>query len=133
MLGPQARAVTIVEDDPSMGRALQRILRIGGFRTATYTSAEALLARDDALEGSCLVVDVQLPGMNGFALHRRLAARGKVPPVVFISAFDERAAAAEAAALDACTFLAKPFRGRTLLETIDRLLDTGGKERAIHA
>ena len=132
MLGPQARVVTIVEDDPSMSRALERILRIGGFRTATYASAEALLARDDALEGSCLVVDVQLPGIDGFALHRRLAARGNVPPVVFISAFDERAAAADAAALDACTFLAKPFRGRTLLETIDRLLSTGGGERVIH-
>lgn len=125
MVHSQARAVTIVEDDPSMSQALQRVLRLGGFQADSYTSAEALLSVGAAPTASCLVIDVELPGMNGFALLRRLAERGGVPPVVFISAFNEAAATAEAATFEASAFLAKPFRGRALLETIDRLLAAG--------
>ena len=125
MVHSQARAVTLVEDDPSMSQALQRILRIGGFHTDSYTSAEALLSVGVAQSASCLVIDVELPGMNGFALRRRLSERGGVPPVVFISAFNEAEATAEAATFEASAFLAKPFRGRALLEVIDRLLAPG--------
>lgn len=128
-----AKAVVIVEDDPSMCRALRRILRLGGFETTEYASAEALLAREDALDGSCLVVDVKLPGMNGFTLHRRLVARGSVPPVVFITAFDEGESAARAAKIRPSALLVKPFTGRALLQTIDGLLNPQRREGTFDA
>jgi FixJ family two-component response regulator len=111
--------IVIVEDDASVCQALARMLRVAGMDPLTFASAEALLASTPAPGALCLVIDVQLPGMNGFALRDRLAESGELPPVVFITAFDEpenRALASRAGA----EFLAKPFTGRVLLDTIKR-------------
>jgi FixJ family two-component response regulator len=119
----EAKAVIIVEDDLSMNQALGRILRLGGFRTLSYASAEALLAvpgADGAKDAKCLVIDIQLPGINGFALCERLLTMMAIPPVIFMTAFDEPETRAEAARCGALAFLAKPFSGKTLLEAISR-------------
>jgi FixJ family two-component response regulator len=109
--------VIMIEDDPSMCQALVRILRLGGFVPMAYVSAEEFLR--DAREPSavCMIVDVRLPGMDGFALIDHLAARGSIPPVIFITAFEEPGARAQAAKTGAA-FLAKPFSGREILETV---------------
>ena len=114
------RTVIIVEDDSSVSLALERILRLGGFVSATYASGEALLANDGVENAMCLIVDVQLPGINGFTLRDRLSTKGALPPVIFITAFDEPEARAKAASAGAAAFLTKPFSGRALLETIRR-------------
>jgi FixJ family two-component response regulator len=114
----ESQAVVIVEDDASVCQAIERLLRLGGFKPKTYPSAETLLANGDLGKVGCLVVDVQLPGMSGFALHERLAARGMLPPVIFITAFDVPEARAKAAQAGAAALLAKPFTGRSLLNTI---------------
>jgi FixJ family two-component response regulator len=117
MPGSKTATVIIVEDDPSMCQALNRILRLGDFVPVMYGSAEALLKDARRDEAICMILDVQLPGIDGFALHERLVAQGKVPPVIFITAFDEPEARAKAAKVGS-VFLAKPFSGRVLLETI---------------
>ena len=114
--------VVIVEDDSSMQQALERILRLGGLRSITYGSAEALLESDGVQNASCLILDVQLPGLTAFQLRDRLAVMGPIPPVIFITAFDEPEARANAARADAAAFLVKPFSGRVLLETVRRAL-----------
>jgi FixJ family two-component response regulator len=121
---PRSRqgTVIIVEDDPSMSQALERILRLGGFDPLVYGSAEALLDAVGERSAICMILDIQLPGMDGFALHQHLCTLGKTPPVVFITAFDEPDARMQASRADA-TFLAKPFAGRALLETIRRAVD----------
>ena len=111
--------IVIVEDDASVSQALARMLRVAGMDPVTFASAEALLASTPAPVSICLVIDVQLPGMNGFALRDRLAESGVLPQVVFITAFDDpenRALANRAGA----EFLAKPFTGRSLLDIIRR-------------
>jgi len=115
-----SNAVIIVEDDVGLTQALTRILRLGGLSPVTYTSAEALLASDGVEQAMCLILDVQLPGINGFALRERLLAQHAIPPVVFITAFDEPEARSEAMRAGA-SFLAKPFSGRVLLETIRQM------------
>ena len=122
MHGPESRSVVIVEDDPSMSRALTRILRFGGIGAKSYVSGEALLASDTLAGVGCLVLDVQLPEMSGFELRARLATMIALPPVVFITAFDTPEARAQALAAGAAAFLTKPFSGRTLLETVRRVL-----------
>ena len=112
--------VIMVEDDPSMSQALDRILRLGGFVPNPYGSAEALLQNGRSDGAVCMIFDVRLPGMSGFALRDRLASAGAIPPVIFITAFDEPEARARAARVGA-DFLEKPFSGRLLLETIRRL------------
>jgi FixJ family two-component response regulator len=110
--------VIIVEDDPSMCQALDRILRLGGFFPLMYCSAEAYLDDSHKSDAICLILDVQLPGMDGFALHDRLAASGRVPPVIFITAFDEPEARVRVSSVRAAAFLPKPFDGRVLLNTV---------------
>jgi FixJ family two-component response regulator len=117
MQGPGPRTVVVVEDDVSMSQAMERILRLAGFAPATFATAEDLFASRTAADAVCLIIDVQLPGQNGFALRDRLAASGALPQVIFISAFDEPDTRAQAESVGA-DFLTKPFSGRKLLETI---------------
>ena len=88
-----------------------------------FGTAEALLESDDLSGATCLILDVQLPGINGFALHRQLAARGPLPPVIFITAFDRVDTQAQAMEAGASAFLSKPLAGRVLLATIHRVLE----------
>lgn len=109
--------VIVVEDDPSMCQALRRILRLGEFVPLMYGSGEDLLRANIAEEAVCMVIDVQLPGMNGFALYDRLAEKANVGPVIFITAFDEPEMRALAARRHSA-YVPKPFSGSALLEMI---------------
>jgi len=112
--------VVLVEDDPSMSRAIERILHIGGFTTETFATAEAALAADAAM-ADCLVLDVRLPGMSGFDLYRLLAS-GDRPPAIFITAHDSPGVRETAGGMDAAGYLPKPFSGRSLLDAVARVL-----------
>ena len=113
--------VVVVEDDASMAQAMARVLRLAKLVPVVYSSAEEAL--EGGLEGDalCMVVDVELPGMNGFSFCERIAARGKIPPFIIITAFDEQTARANASRAGAAAFLAKPFSGRLLIETVRRI------------
>jgi FixJ family two-component response regulator len=126
MQGPGPRTVVVVEDDVSMSQAMERILRLAGFAPTTFATAEEVFASRAASDAVCLIIDVQLPGQNGFALRDRLAAAGALPPVIFISAFDEPETRAQAESAGA-DFLTKPFSGRTLLETIRKSAEVRAK------
>jgi FixJ family two-component response regulator len=115
------KTIVIIEDDASVCQALARMLRIAGMDTLTFSSAEALLASTPAPEAICLVIDVHLPGLDGFALRDRLAQSSELPPVIFMTAFDEPETRAAASRVGA-DFLAKPFTGRVLLDTIRRAM-----------
>ena len=117
---PDRRTVVIVEDDASLCQAMARVLRAAGLDSVAFGSAEALLAAEPTRSPICLVIDVLLPGMSGFVLRDRLASAGAVPPVIFITAFDEPESRALAAKAGAAAFLAKPFSGRALVDTIQR-------------
>jgi len=116
--------VIVVDDDPGMGRAMARMIEAGGMTPRVYDSAEAMLdaERDSA---ACLVIDVQLPGMDGIELYHALAARGERLPVVFVSASEN--AQSRASELDGSlvTFLAKPFSGLALLDQVKAMLAAG--------
>ena len=114
--------IVVVENDSSMSQAIDRILRLGGFATATFESAEAALAAD-AATADCLVLDIHLPGMSGLEMYKRLTPNGGGPPAIFITAHDEQAFREEAKRMGAKGYLPKPFMGRTLLDVINRALD----------
>src|SRR4029450_3138060 len=117
-----ALQIIVVEDDPGMGEALERVLSAAGFRVAVYPSAEALLESAAAAGAACFVFDIHLPGLSGLELRRRLTADGHRAPVIFITAHDDRATRAQAAALGAAAYLPKPFRGTDLLRAISGAL-----------
>jgi FixJ family two-component response regulator len=110
--------VVLVEDDLGMRTALKRVLEIAGLKVDAFASAEACLASGAAVNSSCLVCDVHLPGDSGFDLHRRLLQAGAAAPVIFITARDSPATRAAAEQLGAAAYLAKPFDGRVLVDAV---------------
>lgn len=124
--------VLVVEDDGSVRRATERILRLSGFNAVVFASGEELLDSDRTPEGAtCLLVDVQLPGMNGFALAARLAEMGPVPPVIFMTAFDDDLTRARVKDAGAAGFLPKPFTGDALLDAIAAATAKREQKRAV--
>ena len=120
--------IVIVEDDPAMCEALRRLLTTAGFRVSGYPSAEALLESDAVSDAACLVLDVNLPGISGFELHRRLVASGSRPRVVFITAHEDDQMRDEAMHAGAEAFFTKPFPGRQLIEILRSILGTSHRE-----
>jgi FixJ family two-component response regulator len=114
--------IVVVEDDASMQQAIQRLLRAAGFRTQTFSSAEALLQSGAAAGAACFVFDIHLPGLSGLELWRRLVAGGIEGPVIFITAHDETATREAAERSGAVAFLLKPFPGRSFLAAIGQAI-----------
>lgn len=119
-----SKSVVVVEDDPSMSQAMARMLRVSGMIPVMFSSAEELLESDDREAALCIIIDVQLPGLSGFALRDRLFAKGAMPPVIFITALDNPDARALAERPGTFAFLPKPFSGQTLMSTLRRLEET---------
>ena len=105
-----------------MGKAIERILRTGGFQPLLFASAEAALDSGVAPAADCLVLDIQLPGMSGFDLYSQVAPVGEQPPAIFITAHDEPAVREKAERLGAKSFHPKPFSGRALLDAVNQAM-----------
>jgi FixJ family two-component response regulator len=88
----------------------------------TFESAEEFLRSPAADDTSCLVADVQMPGMNGLELQSHLLAQGRRLPIIFITAFPEQNARKRAQAAGALAFLDKPFDGGTMADLLSEAL-----------
>lgn len=114
--------VTIVDDDESVRRALQRLMRSAGLAADSFGSAEEFLQRGDR-GTACLILDVRLPGMSGLDLQRELAALNPRIPIIFMSAFGTEEMVERAIQKGAFAFLQKPFNEDRLLGDIRLALD----------
>lgn len=114
--------IGIVDDDESVRVALGQLLRAGAFAAIGFASAEEYLASTDAARPDCLIVDVNLPGMNGVVLLQALAARASRVPVVLISARDDPTTRALLRGAGTVPFLRKPFGRDELFAAIARAL-----------
>jgi FixJ family two-component response regulator len=115
--------VYVVDDDPSVLRALGRLLRSAGFRVETFRSSEEFLhwpARDGP---GCLVLDVRLGGMSGLMLSEHLAASGATIPVILMTAHEDAAGRDQATRLGVVAYLRKPFADELLISAIHRALN----------
>jgi FixJ family two-component response regulator len=114
-----SRWIAIVDDDPSVLKALARLLRAREFEAKTYTSARDFLARlTDGLP-ECLIVDLHMPEMNGLELQSHLTCRGVQIPTIVISAHNEPGVRERCTSAGAVTFLSKPLQETLLLAAID--------------
>ena len=112
--------VMIVDDDESVRRAARRLIKSYGFPVETFASADDFLASGRLSETACLVLDVQMPGLNGLELQSRLvAAGGHQVPIIFITAFSDENARAQALKAGALCYLVKPFEEADLLNSIN--------------
>ena len=114
--------VIVVDDDASVRRSLDRLLRSAGYTVETFTSARAFLDRGDYEAADCLVLDVRMPGQSGLDLHRVLVESHHDIPVIFITGHGDIPMAVRAMKAGAVDFLPKPFDAQTLLDAIERAL-----------
>lgn len=115
--------ITVVDDDCSIRRALERLLGAHGFVVETFSSAEQLLASHGGERSDCLVVDIHLGGMNGLELSDRLFEASKRIPIVFMTAYDREGSRATADRLGA-GYLRKPFDEEALMAAIKKVTGT---------
>jgi FixJ family two-component response regulator len=127
--------VAVVDDDESVCRALRRLLRAAGMTSESFDTGDALLAAfDRARDASpddapwrpdCIVLDVQMPGLNGLDVQRRLAGSGV--PIVFITAGDDPAVREQALAAGASAYLHKPFDDEAFIGAVRAALVSPGE------
>ncbi len=117
--------VTVVDDDESFACALERLLRASGFAVGTFPSAEAFMAATMHPLPDCLVLDIQLGGMSGLDLQRRLRKTGNPAPIIFVTAHDGPGVRAEAERSGCAAYFLKPVPGRLLIEAIKKTVNAG--------
>jgi FixJ family two-component response regulator len=115
--------VFVVDDDVSVREAVDGLLRLAGWRTAVFASASAFLSHPKVDAPSCLVLDVDLPDLNGLDLQRRLAEAGAEVPIVFITGHGDVPTSVRAMKAGATEFLTKPFPDQALLDAVADALD----------
>jgi len=114
--------VAVVEDDSQTLKALSRVLSARGYEVACYDSAERFLLSPPSRLPGCLVVDIQLEGMSGLDLQRRLRALGSTLPVVVLTGTDDPKVRAESYKLGCARYLLKEADGDTLPAVLHSLL-----------
>jgi FixJ family two-component response regulator len=124
--------VAIVDDDESVCRAVRRLVRSLAMDAEIFSSGQQFLDLLEAMPSfhpHCLILDVQMPGLNGLEVQARLAASGNTIPVIFITAHDQVGAREKALAVGALAFLRKPFSDELLIKTLSEAL----KRRAVES
>lgn len=135
-MGAEKRCVTktskpliaIVDDDESVCRAIKRLVRSAGMEANTFTSGQEFI---DLVEGmpwlsiECVVLDVQMPKLNGLEVQERLAQSGNAIPVIFITAHDETGVREKVLAAGAVAFLRKPFNDELFIKTLHEAIRRG--------
>ncbi len=113
--------VLVVDDDASVRKSVQRLLRSAGYGVQSFASGEELFSHDPFEGSCCLVLDVQMPGMGGLDVQHRMATSGRNVPIIFITAHANAQVRAQARQTGA-TVLIKPFYAETLLNAVEAAL-----------
>ena len=115
--------ISIVDDDISVRKSLDRLIRSAGMKVRVFASAEEFLDSAHLRKADCLILDVKLPGMSGTELLRQLNMHKYKVPVIFITAHgSDEQARSEAASDWTVAYLIKPFSGDELLDAVNAAL-----------
>lgn len=122
--------IIVVDDDPSIRKAIDRLLRSVGLRVELFESAQEFLQSNRLDAPSCIVLDVRLPGQSGLNLQRDLAAAHMHVPIIFITGHGDIPMSVRAMKAGAVEFLTKPFHDQDLLDAIEVALEKDCARRA---
>jgi FixJ family two-component response regulator len=120
MTAPSETLVGIVDDDPSVRKALTRLVKAAGYRVEVFASAREFLARPQEEDLRCLLLDVRMPGLTGLELQEALTIAGRRTSIVFVSGHGDVEGSVKAMKGGAIDFLTKPVDARDLLGAIER-------------
>lgn len=115
--------VSIVDDDESIRQALNSLFRSAGLQVAAFASAEEFLGSPHVATTRCLILDLQMAGMGGLQLQRRLADDDRPIAVVIVTAHGDDEARVQALRAGAVAFLPKPFDADRLLRTVEAIVN----------
>ena len=121
--------VFVIDDDEAVRKSLKRLLRAADYETEVFNSAADYLARPPHARPSCVIVDVQMPGLNGIELQEALIKRRREEQLIFITGHGNIPMCAQAMKAGAVDFLPKPFKSRELLKCVEQALDRSAKQR----
>ncbi len=119
---PETPVISIVDDDESVRIATTRLVKSLGFIGHAFASAQDFLDSPRLVDTSCVIVDVQMPGMTGVELQNLLIAKGIRTPMIFITAFPDERTRARVLERGALCFLSKPCDGPTLIRCLEKAL-----------
>jgi FixJ family two-component response regulator len=125
--------IFVVDDDLSVRKAIERVLRSAGLTVSTYASAHDYLERYDPNAPGCLVLDLAMPGLSGLELQDALAARGGAPPIVFLTGNAKVPDSVQALKHGAVEFLTKPVDDRTLIDAVRNAVEKDRIDRSTRA
>ena len=114
--------IAIVDDDEAVREAMKTLVRSLGYGASTFGSAEEFLKSEQVSDTSCLITDLQMPGLSGLDLQDRLIARGHRIPIIFITAYPDENVRTRAMKAGAVGFLSKPCNDDHLLGYLDKAL-----------
>jgi FixJ family two-component response regulator len=122
-VSPSKAIIYIVEDDPSFRKSMVRLIRSSGFEVAAFESAHQFLAQPHIRRPACLLLDVQLPDMDGLGLQQKLIERGSSLPIIFMTGHGNIPMSVQAMKKGAVDFLLKPFEAKDLKNAIHKALE----------
>jgi FixJ family two-component response regulator len=125
-----APTVLVVDDDPSVLRALERLLRAAGYAVDGYASPQAFLQRAPRDRPGCVVVDLRMPEIGGIELQEALVQQGCALPIVFLTGHGDVSSSVRAMKAGAIDFLTKPCDDTDLLAAVERALARDAEARA---
>ena len=121
--------VFVVDDDSSVRKSLSRLLQSAEYQMEAFPSASDFLARPLHPGPSCVIIDVQMPGLNGLAFQEALIQRRRQEQLVFITGHGNIPMCAKAMKAGAVDFLPKPIKSAELLKCVDRALQQSAEQR----
>ena len=130
---PIPATVTVVDDDAAVRKGLARLLRSAGHAVETFASANEFLERRVPGAAGCLVLDVNMPGLNGLQLQEAIAGNGGGLPIIFLTGRGDIPMSVQAMKRGAVDFLTKPVNDETLLSAVDLALERDRLQRRTRA
>lgn len=122
-MGDETATIFVVDDDPTVLRAVTRLLRSAGLQVSPFRSPREFLAQHTPATPGCVVLDLAMPGLNGLELQKVLAASGCARPLIFISGRGDIPSSVEAMKAGAIDFLIKPVDEHALLSAVRRAIE----------
>jgi len=126
----RAPVIYVVDDDEAVLRSLARVLTAAGYGSEAHASAEAFLARHDPEAPGCVILDLGLPGMDGFEVQQKLAAGRSERSVIFLTGLGDIPASVRAMKAGAVDFLTKPVEAGALLAAVEQAIARDAAARA---
>jgi FixJ family two-component response regulator len=112
--------IVVIDDDESVLEAMKNLVGMLGYSVEAFPSAEAFINSSSVERTDCVITDVQMPGMSGVELQRRLSGDGRRVPVIFVTAYPNKSVQARVIRDGAIGYLSKPLQKDNLLDCLDK-------------